>query len=114
MGKFKESLLKLPEYLLIVSVLFYWYSTGLLFNIIAIVLILILVLQIIFKNKILAFIISYVLIFASFYMILALFSELNDFETFNNDAKMLLFVGLTYFISTILIAVSLILKYSGK
>ena len=45
-------------------------------------------------------------------MLMALMSEFNEFPTFNFEAKKLLFVGLTYFILTIVVSGIMIYKYS--
>ena len=112
MKRVKTFILQLPEYLLIAAVLFYWFSTGLAVNYIAIGLIIVLILQIIFKNRIVGIIIPSILVMISFYMLLALMSEFNEFLTFSSDAKELLFVGLSYFISTIIVSGIMIYKYA--
>ena len=112
MKKAKQIILKLPEYLLIIAVLFYWISVGLIVNPIALGLIALLIFQIIFKNKIIGLIIPSLLILTCLYMLLALMSEFNEFPTFNEEAKTLLFVGLSFFISTMAISVFMIYKYS--
>ena len=112
MKNIKRRTLQLPEYLLITAVVFYWSSAGLIVNPIAIGLIIVLILQIIFKNRIVGIIIPSILILASFYMLLALMSEFNEFPTFNSDAKELLFVGLSYFISTIIVSGIMVYKYA--
>jgi hypothetical protein len=111
MNNIKIFILQLPEYLLI-AVFFYWFSTALEVNYIAIGLIIILIFQIILKNRILGIIIPSVLILASLYMLLALISEFNEFLTFNSDAKELLLVGLSYFISSIIVSGIMIYKYA--
>lgn len=45
-------------------------------------------------------------------MLLALLSELKEFSTFNSEAKTLLFVGSSYFLSTIIVSVIMIYKYA--
>ena len=110
--RIKTVILQLPEYLLIVAVVFYWFSAGLVVNYIAIGLIIFLILQIIFKNRIVGIIIPSILVMISFYMLLALMSEFNEFLTFSSDAKELLFVGLSYFISTIIVSGIMIYKYA--
>jgi hypothetical protein len=111
MEKLKKLSLQLPEYLLIFAVIFYWGSAGKVINPIAIVLIIGLILQIIFKNRIVGIIIPSLLILTSFYMLLALMSEFNEFPTFHADAKKLLFVGLSYFISTMAVSGFMIYRY---
>ena len=112
MKRVKTFILQLPEYLLIAAVLFYWFSTGLAVNYIAIGLIIVLILQIIFKNQIVGIIIPSILVMICLYMLLALMSEFKEFLTFSSDAKELLFVGLSYFISTIIISGFMIYKYA--
>lgn len=111
MKKFKSFLLEIPEFLLIGAVIFYWMSTAVVFNYIAIGLLLVLAMQIIFKFKILGLIIPGVLILTSLYMLLAMASELSEFPEFNADARYLLFVGLSYFLGTIAVSGLMIYKY---
>ena len=101
----------IPEYLLLLSVLYYWLLTSNLFNWVAITLVAILVFQLIYKNKVLGIIIPSILILACCYMYLALFSELREFPTFNTDAKELLFFGLFYFTATLVVAGFMFFKY---
>ena len=110
--RIKTVILQLPEYLLIVAVVFYWFSAGLVVNYIAVGLIIVLILQIIFKNRIIGIIIPSILVMICLYMLLALMSEFNEFPTFSSDAKELLFVGLSYFISTIIVSGIMIYKYA--
>lgn len=104
----------LVEYLLIIAVLVYWHGTSNLLNPIAIGLLIVLIFQIIFRNKVIGILIPCVLMLLSMYMILALFSEVNEFESFNSDAQRLLFIGLSYFLGTILISFLMIWKYLIK
>ncbi|WP_417592112.1 hypothetical protein [Owenweeksia hongkongensis] len=111
MNKLKQIALQIPEYLLIASVIFYWGSAGWGLNPIAISLLLILVLQIIFKNRIVGLLIPGILILTCLYMLLALMSEFREFPSFNQEAQVFLFVGLSYFISTMLVSGLMIYKY---
>ena len=110
MSKLKQIALQIPEYLLLAAVIFYWGSAGWGVNYIAIVLLVVLILQIIFKNRIVGIIIPSILIFTCLYMLLALFSEFREFPSFNAEAQQLLFVGLSYFIGTILVSGIMIYK----
>ncbi|WP_262732708.1 hypothetical protein [Gaetbulibacter sp. NE] len=112
MNNFKKIILEIPEYFLIASVIFYWFSTGLTLNYIAITLIAGLILQIIFKNKVVGISIPSLLIVISLYMILAVLSEVSEFPSFNTEAQTLLLVGLLYFIATIVISIIMIYKYA--
>ncbi len=113
MQNLKQLFLQLPEYLLIAAVLFYWISTGTLLNPVAIVLLIILILQLIFKNRIIGVVIPGFLIMACFYMLLAMMSELNEFPTFNADARKLLLVGSFFFIATMIVSGLMIYKYAS-
>ena len=107
-------LLNSAEYFLVLAVLVYWHGTSNLLNPIAIGLLAVLIFQIIFRNKVIGILIPCVLMLLSMYLILALFSEVNEFESFNSDAQRLLFIGLAYFLGTILISFLMIWKYLPK
>ena len=107
-------LLNSAEYFLVLAVLVYWHGTSNLLNPFAIGLLAVLIFQIIFRNKVIGILIPCVLMLLSVYMILALFSEVNEFESFNSDAQRLLFIGLAYFLGTILISFLMIWKYLPK
>lgn len=111
MPSYKTIILNIPEYALIAAVLFYWISAGLVINYIAITLLAVIVFQIIFKNRIIGIIIPCLMILICLYMMLALFSEFREFPTFNSEAKTLLFVGLTYFLTTIMVSIIMLYKY---
>lgn len=113
MKRLNNTLKLLPEYLLIVAVVFYWISTANVINPYAIILISGLILQIVFKNKTIGIIIPSLLIAFSLLLIFALFSELSEFPTFNREAKKLLFIGLAFFMITIFFSVIMIVKYSN-
>ncbi|WP_425077004.1 hypothetical protein [Psychroserpens sp. S379A] len=109
----KKIFLNIPEYLLIAAVLFYWMSAGLVINYIAIVLLVIIILQMIYKNKVIGIIIPTIMILTCFYMIIALLSEVREFPSFNAEAQTLLFVGLAYFSITIIASIVMIIKYTS-
>ena len=114
MKKSISFLSNLVEYLLIIAVLFYWHGTSNLLNPFAIGLLAVLIFQIIFRNKVIGILIPCMLILLSMYMLLALFSEVNEFESFNSDAQRLLFIGLAYFLGTITVSFLMIWKYLIK
>lgn len=105
------SILNSAEYLLIIATLYYWQSTGSIFNPVAIGLLLILIFQIIFRNKVLGIILPCILIMLSLYMLLALRSELNEFKVFNNEAQTLLLIGLSLFLSIIIVSFLMLFNY---
>ena len=104
--------LQLPEFVLMLSVLFYWYSTALLLNPVAILLMAVLILQLIFKNQVVGIIIPSSIALATAFLFLALISEFNEFESFTNDAALLLFVGLAFLGITALASFGMFYKYA--
>lgn len=112
MSKLKQITLQIPEFLLLAAVIFYWGSAGWGVNYIAIVLLVVLILQIIFKNRIIGIIIPSLLTLASLFLILAVISEFKEFPSVNAEAMKLLLVGLVYFSSTILVSGVMFYKYA--
>lgn len=113
MKRFFSFLIQIPEYILMAAVLFYWFSSSNLTNPVAIGLLFVLVLQSFWKNRFLGILISAILALTSCYMLLALFSELQEFPSFNADAQQLLFVGLTFLCTTLFTSGLLIVKTIG-
>lgn len=114
MNKLKQIILQLPEYLLILSVLFYWFSTSNLFNPVAISILLFLIIQIVFKNRIIGISIGVILIIASLYLLLALLSEFHEFPEYNKEAFTFLMIGFIYFFSTIIVSMIMLYKSVRK
>lgn len=104
----------ISELYLILSVTYYWIMTGTLFNPIAIALLLILVSLVVFKNNALGFSIGMILLLLNLYMILAMISELNEFETFNRKFYELLIFGTAYLGLNITVSVSMLLKWTNR
>lgn len=109
MTKLKRILEVAPEYVLLTSVLFYWISSSL-SNPIAIVLLVVIVLQLIFKNKMAGFFIGMSLLMFTVYMFMALFSELNELPEFDSSATRLLVIGTLYLSVTLTASIMLIVK----
>ena len=112
MKKAKQILIKFPEYYLIVLVILGGYTPPFVFNPIFIGLAAILILQIVFKNKISGLLIASIFLLTNLYMLGALISEFNEFHEFNNSAKQLLFVGLSLWSLNMLSSGVMIYKYS--
>lgn len=114
MKKRTQILLQIPEYYLIV--LAFVASCTLPFPVkpVAIVLMVILVLQLIFKNKTTGYIIASFFLIGNIFMLMALTSGLNEFPKFQANAKVLLFGGLLLFGFHLLISGLMLLKYPIK
>ena len=106
----KALLKNLPEVYLLLSILYYWFASSIT-NWIAIALLITFVLVWIKKVKPLAIGFSVLFIILNLFMVLALFSELSEFEVFNSEAKTLLLVGLTYLGFNLLAGTAILLKH---
>ncbi|MBN1186660.1 MAG: hypothetical protein JXB49_30565 [Bacteroidales bacterium] len=114
MGKLKVILTAIPECYLIVLALLSGYTPPLSLSPFAIGLAFLLILQVLFKNKITGIIIANLFILISLYMLVALFSEFKEFQTFDSGAKQLIFVGIPLIILNFFVAGLMIYKYLGK
>lgn len=106
-----KSILKwIPEIYLMASIIYYWIDTGL-FNPFAITFFLALSLLLYFKSKVMGITISVLFILVNMYMFLALLSEFNEFPTFDEAAKTLLFVGTAYIGVNMIMGIVMLIKY---
>lgn len=102
---------KLPEYYLILLALLAGYSPPYYVNPIFIGIVILLIFQIIFKNKVLGKILGVLFFLVNLYFLGALLSELNEFTVFNNSAKKLLVVGLTIWCVNCMFSIIMIYNY---
>lgn len=114
MKNFKSILLKTPELYLIFLVIFSSSSDKLQLNPIAIGLVVILFLQIVFKNKVSGLVIASLFIILNLYMLAAVSSEFNEFTIINAEAQQLRAVGLLLFILNSTMAGCMMYKYLRK
>ncbi|RMB63495.1 hypothetical protein EAX61_03665 [Dokdonia sinensis] len=90
----KKNLLNLaPEIYLIIATLYYWTLTANVFNIFAIVLLSILMFQVMTKKALSGILIASIFVLINLYMVLALISELSEFEVLASGFYQLLIVG---------------------
>ena len=101
----------IPELFLIISVIYYWTLTSSLFNPYAIGLLVILFYQIKSKKPVLGLVISTIVILLSLYMVLALISELSEFQNVTQNFKNLLIFGTLYIGCTLIMAGFMFFKY---
>lgn len=101
----------IPELFLIASVMYYWVSTSNLLNPFAIGLLAILTYQVINKKATLGLIISSIAALLTLFMVLALISELSEFEVVNQNYKNLIIFGTLYLGLTLLMAGLMFFKY---
>lgn len=102
----------LPEYYLVASVLFYWFFTGTVLNLIAIVLLLVLGFQLVYQKAGLGIAIGILFLLLNLFMVLALVSELSEFTEFTSSFYELLVVGSLYLGTNILVSTMMIWKYT--
>lgn len=114
MKKHTHILLQLPEYYLIVLAILAGYTPPFLVNPFAIAIVSILVLQIIYKNKIAGHLIASLFLIGNLVMLFALTAGLNEFPKFNAHAKELLFGGLLLLGFNIVVSLLMLVKYTLK
>lgn len=108
----KLQFLQFPEYYLLVLTILGGYTPPFSFHPIFIGILGLLVVQLIFKNKIVGTILGSLFLLINLYMLGALISELREFTAFNTAAKNLAFVGFTLWGLNMLAALTMIYKYA--
>lgn len=101
-----------PEILLIGLNLFYWHSTSVVLNPVAIAIMVLLALQLKFKWKTFGIVLPALLLFICFYMSLALMSEFREFPSINYDALVLLGVGSMFLVTIAASSILMMVKYA--
>lgn len=112
MSKFKSFFQIFPEYYLLVLVLLAGYTPPISIALLSIIVAVILVLQIIFKNIFFGFFLAGLFAITNVYMLFALLSEFNEFTSFTPGARNLLLVGLPLFTFNIFVSVMMFRKYT--
>jgi hypothetical protein len=107
----KNLKLVIPELFLIISIIYYWTLTANILNPVAIALLTVMIYQITSKKAISGMIISAIFIFLNLYMVLALISELSEFETVTDNYNNLLIVGTIYIGLNLVMGTFMFLKY---
>lgn len=107
-------LMKLPEFYVLAVVLLAGYTPPFHFNIIAIVLAALIILQIVSKKRITGILLSSLFILVNLFMLGALISELSEFSQFNSDARQMLWGGLAIWSINMCAAGLLLYKYFKK
>ncbi|WP_225034773.1 hypothetical protein [Winogradskyella sp. SM1960] len=108
---FKKLIFYIPEVFLIISVLYYWSLTAHTLNPMAIGLLALLIYQIIKKNITLGLIISSVFFCLSLVLILALFSELSEFNGITQGWNDLIVFGSIFLGINLILAGFMFFKY---
>lgn len=107
----KTFLLKLPEYYLIMAAILAGYAPPFSINPFFIGIVGILILQILFKNKISGIALGSLFFLINLFFLGALLSEFNEFPKSHYKAKLLLVVGLGIWMLNMFFALLMIYKY---
>jgi len=97
---------------LLLSIGYYWMETGVLFNPLAIALLVIIGLHLFVAKGLWKHLFPSLFILINLFMFLALFSEFSEFESLTSDALILLSVGTLYLGLNIVSAVVILVNYS--
>ncbi|HSQ86486.1 MAG TPA: hypothetical protein VLM43_17380 [Desulfobacterales bacterium] len=108
----KSSFLKLPEYYFIMLVVFSGYSPPFHLNPVFIGISVILILQIIIKNRISGLAIGILLLIVNLYMLGALLSEFHEFVGSNPNANQLILAGMGIWLANTIMCLTMIFRYS--
>jgi len=98
-----------PEFLFLLSVLFYWFSTSIILNPLAIVLFVIGIIMSLKTSRPLAVMIGFFFLMLNAYLILALISEFREFPELDGDALLMLGVGGAYIAFNFYVGIRLII-----
>ena len=101
----------IPEGFLIVSVIYYWMLTAHLLNPIAIILLAVMAFQVISKNTISGLLILGIFILLNLYLVLALLSELSEFDMVSSNYNKLVIMGTLYIGINLIVGALMFFKY---
>jgi putative effector of murein hydrolase LrgA (UPF0299 family) len=107
----KNLLLKLPEFYFLVLIFLAGYTSAFSIAPFYIVLMIVLILQIIFKNKVSGLLIGGLIFFCNLFFLVALLSEFKEFTEFDIEAQKLLFVGFSVWIVNIIASGTMMYRY---
>jgi uncharacterized membrane protein len=108
----KASLFKVPEYYLLILLLLAGYTSPFSFNPIFGIGAVILLLQIVFRNRIAGLVIGSLFFLGNLYFLGALLSEFAEFSSMTGSAASLLLMGLLIWTTNLLASVGMLYNYS--
>lgn len=111
MKKIKQLTLNYPECYFLLLVILVGYKPPVELSSISLWIVFVIVLQLIFKNKISGLILASIFLVINIFMLGAVLSEFKEFTEFNSDALQLLLGGLSIWCLNIYFAVSMFYKY---
>lgn len=104
----------LPNLVLLAQVIFYWVSVGKIFNPLGIILVGMLLLLTYTRSKLAGILIGGLFFLLNIWMLLALASELREFEGFGYRAWEMLGVGLSIFLPGLVAAIRVLLVSTAE
>ncbi len=105
---------KNPEVLFLLSVVFYWFSTAVILNPVAITFLLLGLIMMTRLYKMLSVIIGIIYGLLNFYLVFALLSEFYEFPNVTGQAIYMMFVGSAFISFNMFISVNLIINNIGE
>ena len=103
---------RIPEIYIVLAIFFYWYSTALLFNLVAILLLVLFVIHFILKNNTMGLFIGSLFVILSLFMFLALFSDIVKVDQFTEENMKFIFLTSAYLGMNLLMSVIMVIRYS--
>lgn len=113
MKDMKRIFLNLPEYYFAGLMLITGAFPSVFVNLFFVGVFIIIILQIIFRNRISGIILGTLIFLANLYFLGALLSEFHEFTEFNKRAQKLLFVGMSIWIVNLIFSVAMIYRYAA-
>lgn len=112
--KLKSTFFKLPEYYFIIMAIFAGYTPPFEFNPIFMGIALVILVQIIFRNRIAGLALGGIFFLVNLLFLGALLSEYREFAQFTDDAQALIFVGMSIWIANLIFSLVMILRYTKQ
>jgi len=101
----------IPEIYFMSNVLFYWIMERNLTNPLAIIIAVLFILLLVWKNRIYGICLASVLIVINLYFVMALLSEFSEFPSFTDNARNLIVFGSLYLGMNLSMATIMVIKY---
>jgi hypothetical protein len=112
--KVKSTFLKLPEYYFIIMAFLAGYTPPLELNPIFMWIALIILVQIIFRNRIMGLVLGSIFFIVNLLFLGALISEFREFAQYTDDAQRLIFVGISIWIGNVIFSLAMIFRYAKQ
>ncbi|MCZ4409049.1 hypothetical protein O3Q51_09530 [Cryomorphaceae bacterium 1068] len=112
--KVKSTFFKLSEYYFIIMAILAGYTPPLELNPIFMWIALIILVQLIFRNRIMGLVLGSIFFVVNLLFLGALISEFREFAQFTDDAQRLILVGMSIWIGNVIFSIAMIFHYAKK